>query len=483
VIAVESSGLTHFDLPIRLSGAVRLSSTGYGPLTEVRPTLTSPEVARRFLARAGDAVEHFSMSTRIGDLALRPGDDVALAALDGGAPLIIRRGDEVIVNFDLASAQAFRFEDSKRPIYTYVPGFNVQIVPEGVRRPISNALQALSARKSVSQDELATVQRYRRLPLTSFELGVLLLHTILCSGEADGRGVFNWPFGMRAAFIALHDVDSVGLFKRRQNDPLFRTDVRHGIQGTWFIPTANLRRAGDSVDFLLEAGQEIGWHGHKHDHRDHVRPYADRAVTALCSSRLATTGQPVGMRLPKLLKSNALFELLEQRCPALRFDTSFLHGIVPYPLWVNGRQSSILEIPTTVPTDIRIHNELLGLNVARRCSAILKAQIARTEQLLEVGGLISIVTHPEKWLSERPELLEVYDQYLSYLRSRHDVWFTTAGKLFSYWSGAQTGAFDAESQATAADGNRARSRDAMSSPAASTPSFRHLLSADPRMIL
>jgi hypothetical protein len=143
------------------------------------------------------------------------------------------------------------------------------------------------------------------------------------------------------------------------------------------------------------------------------------------------------MRLPKLLKSNALFELLEQRCPTLRYDTSFLHGIVPYPLWVNGRRSRILEIPTTVPTDIRVHNELLGLNRTRRSAAILKAQIARTEQLLEVGGLISIVTHPEKELSEKPELLEVYDQYLSYLRSRDDIWFTTAGTLFTYWTGAR----------------------------------------------
>jgi peptidoglycan/xylan/chitin deacetylase (PgdA/CDA1 family) len=337
----------------------------------------------------------------------------------------------------LAAAQAFRFADSKRPIYTFIPGFNVQIVPEAVRRPISNAVQAVSSRNAVRQDERDTVQRYRRLPLNGFELGVLLLHTILdCPGA--GGGVFEWPLGKRAAFIALHDVDSAGLFKRRQRDELFRTDTRHGVQSTWFIPTTLLKRVGGRVEFLLEAGHEIGWHGHKHDHRDHIRPYADRAVAALDSSRLTSADAPLGMRLPKLLKSNALFELVEQKCPTLRYDTSFLQGIVPYPLWINGRRSSILEIPTTVPTDIRVHNELLWLSRARRSAAILQAQIARTEQLLQVGGLLSIVTHPEKGLSERPELLEVYDQYLAYLRSREDIWFTTAGTLFSYWTNTNT---------------------------------------------
>jgi peptidoglycan/xylan/chitin deacetylase (PgdA/CDA1 family) len=434
VIADESSDPTQLG-PIRLPGVVRIGSKHYEAVREVRPTFTSPEHARRFAARAGDAVESFSISARIGDLDLRPGDHVAVAAVDSGAPLIVQRRDAVIVNFDLAGAQAFRFADSKRPIYTYIPGFNVQIVPESVRRPISNAVQALSSRKSVRQDEQAAAQRYRRLPLTGFELGVLLLHTVLEAADG-GRGVFEWPLGKRAAFIALHDVDSAGLFKRRQSDELFRTDRRHDIQSTWFIPTALLARIGESVEFLLEAGHEIGWHGHKHDHRDHVRPYADRAVAALGSSRLSSADAPLGMRLPKLLKSNTLFQLLEQRCPTLRYDTSFLHGIVPYPLWINGRRSSILEIPTTVPTDIRVHNELLGLTRARRSAAILKAQIARTEQLLEVGGVISIVTHPEKGLSERPELLEVYDHYLSYLRAREDIWFTTAGTLFSYWMDA-----------------------------------------------
>lgn len=88
-----------------------------------------------------------------------------------------------------------------------------------------------------------------------------------------------------------------------------------------------------------------------------------------------------------------------------------------------------------MPTDIRLYNELLDLRGARRAEIMLKAQIVRTQKLIEVGGVISIVTHPEKELSERPDFLDVYDQYLSYVRSCPDIWFTTAGELYNHWVG------------------------------------------------
>jgi hypothetical protein len=145
--------------------------------------------------------------------------------------------------------------------------------------------------------------------------------------------------------------------------------------------------------------------------------------------------QPVtGMRLPKLLKSNHLYNLLDQSCPGLCYDTSLLRGITPYQIWLNGRPSRILEIPTTVPTDIVAYNRLPRMPRLERTAAILATQISRTEKLIESGGIISIVTHPEKELSERPDLLDVYDGYLSFITKRTDVWFTTAGELYRYWT-------------------------------------------------
>jgi hypothetical protein len=222
------------------------------------------------------------------------------------------------------------------------------------------------------------LRQYRRLPLTSFEFTLILLNTILAPGCQDRFRPFQWPSGKQAVFVSLHDVDTKGFLQRRERDPLFRIEEKHQIRSTWFIPTAVLNAYDLDIDFLLESGNEVGWHGNKHDHRDHVKPHADRAIQALMESRLVDVAKfPIGMRLPKLLKSNYLFDLLDRSCPSLCYDSSFLHGIAPYFLWLNGRQSTILEIPTTVPTDVRLYNELHGLSRARRAEAMLRCLSGR----------------------------------------------------------------------------------------------------------
>jgi peptidoglycan/xylan/chitin deacetylase (PgdA/CDA1 family) len=280
------------------------------------------------------------------------------------------------------------------------------------------------------------VRDFGRLPLTGFEFVILLLNKVLAKGPAGEDQAFQWPSGKRAVFVSVHDVDTGGFLSRRERDPLFRLEQKHQIHSTWFIPTAILKGKKETIDFLLRSGNEVGWHGHKHDHRLPFKPYVEQQAQMLKSSFLAQPENfPTGMRCPKLLKSNHLFDLLERSCPAMCYDTSFSQGIVPYYLWLNGRQSKILEIPVTVPTDISVYNALRGIPRSRRSKAILEAQISRTKKLMEVGGIISIVTHPEEDLTERPEFLDIYDQYLLYIKGCPDIWFATAGELFRYWTG------------------------------------------------
>lgn len=424
------SDLSDLGLPIRLPRPVRLNLTAAVADGTVQAVITSKTLSEEFADVSGASSENFPLLTRIFNFPLRQSDEVIVRTADSGLPLVVRRDEDVIVNFDIRATEVFQFADDQRPIYTYIPGFNIQKVPEVMRRPISNLVQSLWTPR-----RLDVAGSYQRLPLTGFEFTLLLLNTILASGLPQRPSTFQWPSGKRAVFVSLHDVDTAGLLRRRERDPLFRIEAEHRIRSTWFIPTKILNQHQHATDFLLESGNEVGWHGHKHDHRDHVEPFADQAVEALWDSPFGNTASsPTGMRLPRLLKSNYLFERLEQRCPTLCYDTSFLRGIAPYYLWLNGKASRILEIPCTVPTDIRVHNQLHGLSRARKAETILKIQIARTQKLIEVGGLISIVTHPEKGLSERLDFLDVYNQYLSYVRSCPNIWFATAREVFQHWS-------------------------------------------------
>lgn len=416
--------------PIRLPPGIRLTSAN--PVAEgvFRPFIRPKDLREIFAEIIGLGLEQILLSTRVFACDHRASDSVILETVGDGLPLIVRRDGELIVNFDIPATRAFQFIDSKRPIYTYIPGFNIDMVPTAIRRPVSNLVESIfsPSGKNAKQD-------YGKLVLTSFEFIVLLLHTLQGNTPGCEAEAIQWPSGKRSVFVPLHDVDTDGFLRRRESDPLFRLEQDHQIRSTWFIPTKFLKGNKTAVDFLLELGDEVGWHGHKHDHRLAFKPFTERSVNQLRDSFLSEPGNyPTGMRAPKLLKSNYLYGLLEQACPALRYDTSFSRGIAPYFLWANGKKTNILEIPVTVPTDIAVYNQLRGVRRSRRPEAILEAQIARTKNLLRVGGIISIVTHPEKDLSERPEFLEIYDRYLHFIKSCPDIWFTTAGVLYKYWT-------------------------------------------------
>lgn len=426
-----SSDLTDLGLPIRLARPVLLNSGKEVSKRSVKPRIVSEFLNERFTSLTGRVAQEFVFPTRLFEFDLRQTDEVILQeSAEKGFPLIVLREGEVIVNFDILATQWFEWKDSKRPIYTHIPGFNIQSIPPAVRRPLSNLLQA-----NHSSGSTGVIEKYRQLPLTGFEFVVLLLDLAATVNSEGGSRSFHWPEGKRAVFVPFHDVDTGGFLKRGARSPLFLVEQKHEIRSTWFVTTAYLGGDKKKIEFLIRSGHEVGWHDYNHDHRLPFSPFAEQRVEVLKNSWLCEPeNSPAGMRTPKLLKSNHLFDVLDRSCPNLRYDTSFLQGIVPYDLWVNGRKTNILEIPITVPTDIVVWNALGGIPSSRRAATILETQIARTKKLIEVGGIISIVTHPEEDLSEQPELLDVYDQYLAYIKSCHDIGIMTGGELFNYWS-------------------------------------------------
>lgn len=380
----------------------------------------------------GDNPSDIRISTRLYEIETLQDDLVVAYSAEYNLPLIVYRNGSIILNFDLTMARQVAYEDSKRPLYTYVPLLNIRTIPTIIRRPISNLLASKQHAFCVLEDALAY---YRRLNLNSNDFITILLNKVIRRYLKINMPIYQWPEKKRSVFISLHDVDSNGLINRKKKDPLLSLENKHGIRATWFVLTSALKPVSrDQLTFLIEDGHEVGWHGYNHDHRLPFGRYTRERIKHLNRSVLVDdSNYPLGMRTPKLLKSKHLYRSLERYCPAMCYDTSFLKGIAPHYLSTGSVNHTILEIPTTIPTDIRLYNELANLPKNQRFEAILKVQIERTSKLIEAGGLLSIVTHPEPDLTERPELLEIYDHYLNYLRSRNDIWFTTAGSLYKYW--------------------------------------------------
>ncbi len=190
--------------PIRLPPGIRFNSARVVAEGVFRPFIRPKDLAETIAGLTRQGMEQFPLSTRVFAFDHRASDSVILETVGEGLPLIVRRDGELIVNFDIPATRAFQFIDSKRPIYTYIPGFNIDMVPTAIRRPVSNLVESIFSPSGRNAE-----QDYAKLPLTSFEFVILLLHTLQGNTPPVPKPrPFQWPSGKRSVFIPLHDVDT-----------------------------------------------------------------------------------------------------------------------------------------------------------------------------------------------------------------------------------------------------------------------------------
>ncbi len=310
---LEISDFSDFGLPTRLPRPIRVNEGRTVAEGVVRPRIASKDLEEELNKITGASAEEFPLSTRVFNFALQENDSVLVQTVEEGLPLVVSRNNEVIVNFDIRATQAFRFGDSKRPIYTYFPGFNIQMIPAAIRRPLSIFVESVHSRRR--REDLPN---YSRLPLTSFEFVILLLNKALAREPGHETRAFQWPHGKSAAFLSLHDVDTGGLLRRGEGDPLFRLEQKHKIRSTWFVSTRPLKGREGAVDFLLQSGNEVGWHGYNHDHRLPFDPFASQRVEMLKNSFLAEPKTfPNGHAMPEAAEKQPPFRASRTILPCL----------------------------------------------------------------------------------------------------------------------------------------------------------------------
>jgi hypothetical protein len=143
----ELSDFSDFGLPIRLPRPIRVNAERTVAEGVFRPRITSKELKEELTEITGVSSEDFPLSSRIFNYDLQESDSVIVETVENGLPLMVSRNNEVIVNFDVRATQSFHFADSKRPIYTYIPGFNIQMIPAVIRRPLSIFVESVYSRR------------------------------------------------------------------------------------------------------------------------------------------------------------------------------------------------------------------------------------------------------------------------------------------------------------------------------------------------
>lgn len=329
--------------------------------------------------------------------------------------------------------------EPRRPLYTKIPGFNVNIVPAEIRTEIYHRFFCGKASKAEPPEfaKSSGIQHFTRLVENFFK------HhgQVSDSGEMTEFLPYQWPNGKKAAVVFTLDVDSSYVMDSKDTSLRDMLEA-YGFKAAWYFLTGRYEIQHGFLDDLVLSGHEIGWHGHNHDHRfafvskrecqrrvDHARSIFEKYDV-------------VGMRVDNFLWSHRLFRQLKGH---LRYDTSML-DCYPFSETGNGcatsapflMQSGLWQLQTTITAD---HFFPTTWSLEQKLE-VIRAQI---ETQIELGGMIHIVLHPEPTISFRPENLALLKATLEILAARRKDLFHVLPKelmefLVEYRSTAKSNA-------------------------------------------
>jgi peptidoglycan/xylan/chitin deacetylase (PgdA/CDA1 family) len=170
----------------------------------------------------------------------------------------------------------------------------------------------------------------------------------LFSIDIDVESPLSWRLGGEAA-SALGELEQ-RRFGMRQGLPRLLGLLReHGVRASCFVPTADAERHQGALVALVDAGHEVGLHGH---HRERVDALDAATNTVILDHSLAVFEAQAGVA-PRVYRSPAweltpeLHALLRER--GLVYDSSLMGYDHPYTL------GGLTEIPVEWLTDDAVH--------------------------------------------------------------------------------------------------------------------------------
>jgi peptidoglycan/xylan/chitin deacetylase (PgdA/CDA1 family) len=305
-----------------------------------------------------------------------------------------------------------------RPLVSRVPLLNYSRAPQRLKGALQGRAQPDADRPGKTD--------FPQLPLDDFVDWLRRLCAALCWGRQPEIADL-WPGGRRAAVTITHDVDTGWVFRSR-NRRVFRqildAEISLGFRGGWFIPAAfyQRRRHGDAVRELEQAGHELGSHGWNHDAKLRYQSLSRQRQRLERIARRFSPRSVEGIRTPWYSRSPELFEQLARR---FRYDTSVPNASGFFSTGSNSgcctvfpyrASDGLVELPLTLPPD-DVFDPAAGYALARRT----------TDAIVERGGVVVVILHPQPHQSANPEGIGHFSSFLRWLRTTHgeQLWSAT----------------------------------------------------------
>jgi len=258
----------------------------------------------------------------------------------------------------------------------------------------------------------------------------------------------TWPGGARVAVSLTFDVDGdpslmgwAGSEYARRLSSLsyFRYGPTRGLQrilaalaarsitATFYVPGATALKYPDAVLAILEAGHELGHHGHEHLRSHTVTLAQQRAEIELgLEAHEQVSGKrPLGYRSPAAELTSETLHLLNEYDFA--YDSSCMGDDRPYIEEADG--ASILELPIEWYLDdapyLFFLGDLGGQLVDPR--SMVEQWWAEFALAVVERRLLTLVMHPE--ITGRGSRVGVLGDLLDRMADHADVWFAPHGRV------------------------------------------------------
>lgn len=230
-----------------------------------------------------------------------------------------------------------------------------------------------------------------------------------------------WPDGKRFAAILTHDVEGpAGVTNVHR---VREVERRHGFVSSWNFVAEWYPIPDGLLDELRAEGCEIGLHGIRHDGKLFRDRASFEAALPAIGSYLAAWGA-VGFRSPAThRKAEWMGEL-----PVL-YDSSF-PDTDPFEPKAGGccsifpfRFGDVVELPITLAQDHTLWQILREPGIAR--------WLQKSDWIMRNHGLINVIVHPDYVVD--PGRLELYAEFLAFLRRRNDGWHALPRDVARWW--------------------------------------------------
>jgi peptidoglycan-N-acetylglucosamine deacetylase len=258
-----------------------------------------------------------------------------------------------------------------------------------------------------------------------------------------------WPNGAQIAVAITFDVDhetpiyklepailSIGEYGATTAMPrLLGLLERHQIPATFFVPGMVQLLHPETVSQILKSGRhEVGLHGWVHERAPDLRDREEESDLIARSIQVLSDAagglRPLGYRAPNAAVSDHTLELLAEQ--GVLYDSTMSARDEPHELLLKGKVSKLIELPFSWENSdyLFLHHDELWRGSLPWPDAVLEVYKSDFDVAYSERSIFNLTLHPQ--VIGRRSRVAMLDKLISYIKSKHNVWFATLGEIARY---------------------------------------------------